>query len=153
MSESAARSVEIGAPPERVWALLEDPAALRRILPGCESLVADGPDRMRAVLASRVAFMTVRADVEVTRHEADPPRHVRLELDGRTRGFGGGFQASVPFDLEPLPGGRTRIDYRVELALSGSLAAVGGTKAGDALRDQIGELVRNVERELAAKPD
>ncbi len=101
------------------------------------------------MLAARVQFMTVRLDVAATLADADPPRRVRLDLDGRPRGFGGAFRARIPFDLEALDAMRTRVSYSVELELEGSLAALGTTTVRDVLRRQVGDLLRNVERELA----
>jgi carbon monoxide dehydrogenase subunit G len=144
------------ATPEDVWALIEDPAALARVLPGAESVEAVGPGRFRGVLASRIQFMTVRAEVEASYHDADPPHHLRLQLVGRPRGLVGSFSASIPFDLEPLVGPtgevtRTEIRYSVDLTLSGRLAAFGAPLLRDTLRRQVSALVANVERELATR--
>lgn len=137
--------------PEAIWAILEDPEALGRVLPGCESITRGAVDRFGAVLKSKTRFMTIRTDVQATYREADPPRHLRLDLAGRPRGIGGSFQASIPFDLAPLGDGRTEVRYAVEMTLGGALSAFGGGLAGEALTSQIDELVRNVERELATR--
>lgn len=150
MSEPAVDRVEVAAAPEAIWGILDDPAALGRILPGCESIVRQAPDRFAAVIASKVRFMTVRSDVVATLHDADPPRHLRLVLEGRPRGLGGSFRLEVPFDITPLGSGRSTVAYSVALQLGGSLAGFGGAILTDALRRQIGELVRNIEREIAA---
>jgi carbon monoxide dehydrogenase subunit G len=143
-------TVEVGASPERIWAMLDDPEALARILPGCESIVREAPDRFAAVIASKVRFMTIRSDVVATLLEADRPRHVRLQLEGRPRGLGGSFHVSIPFDIEALGPNRSRVAYSVSLDLSGSLAAFGGAALAEPLRAQIGELVRNAEREIGS---
>ena len=105
-----------------------------------------------AVIASKVKFMTVRSDVVATLHDADPPRHLRLVLDGRPRGLGGSFRLDVPFDIEPIGPDRSTVRYSVGLELGGSLSGFGGPMLTDALSDQIGDLVRNIETELAARP-
>jgi 2-furoyl-CoA dehydrogenase large subunit len=144
--------VEIAATPEAIWGVLDDPVALGRILPGCESIVRDAADRFSAVIASKVQFMTVRSDVVASLLEADRPRHLRLVLEGRPRGLGGSFRLDVPFDIAPAADGRSTVAYRVGLELGGSLAGFGGAMLTDTLRRQIGELVRNVDRELMAHP-
>jgi carbon monoxide dehydrogenase subunit G len=143
--------VTVHGTPEAIWAILEDPEALGRVLPGCESITRGAVDRFGAVLKSKTRFMTIRTDVQATYREADPPRHLRLDLAGRPRGIGGSFQASIPFDLAPLGDGRTEVRYAVEMTLGGALSAFGGGLAGEALTSQIDELVRNVERELATR--
>ncbi len=148
MTERIVDAVEVGASPEAIWGILDDPVALGRILPGCESIVRESPDRFSAVVASKVKFMTVRSDVTATLQEADPPRHLRLVLEGRPRGLGGSFRLDVPFDIVPLGPGRSRVGYSVGLELGGSLRGFGGPTLTDALSHQIGELVRNIENEL-----
>ncbi len=150
MAELARDEVTLAGPPESVWAIIDDPAALGRVLPGCETIAADGPGRFRAVLASRIQFLTVRADVVATFHDADPPRHLRLELEGRPRMLAGSFRASIPFDLAPTGEGGTRVSYSVDVTVTGRLATFGTPLMRDTLGRQVAELVRNVERELAA---
>jgi 2-furoyl-CoA dehydrogenase large subunit len=142
----------ISASPEAIWAILHDPAALARVLPGVESLEPDGPDRFRGVLVAKAGFFKIRAEVTASLLDADPPRHVRLELAGRVRGIGGEFVASVPLDLTPIEDGRTRVDYTVGVELTGALARMGGSKIADGLRSQVNDLIGNVEREAAAAP-
>ena len=99
LSELLRDRAVIRGSPSAVWALIEDPAALARVLPGAELIVATGEGRFHGVLASKVQFLTVRADVDAVFRDADPPRHLRLELAGRPRGLAGSFTVSVPFDL------------------------------------------------------
>ncbi len=148
MTEPIVETVEVAASPEAIWGILDDPVALGRILPGCESITREAPDRFTAVVASKVKFMTVRSDVTATLQEADPPRHLRLVLEGRPRGLGGSFRLDVPFDIAPLGPGRSSVGYSVALELGGSLKGFGGPTLTDALRHQIGELVQNIEKEL-----
>jgi len=143
-------------PPEAVWAILEDAAALARVLPGAESLEALGPRRFRGVLASRIQFLTVHADVEAALEDADPPRSVRLVIDGRPRGLAGRFSVSVPFELAPVTHAEdapaTEVRYAVDLTVSGRLATFGVPLLRDTLRRQIAALIANVDRELGQRP-
>ena len=107
-------TVEVGASARAIWTMLDDPEALARILPGCESIVRETPDRFVAVIASKVRFMTIRSDVVATLLEADRPRHVRLQLDGSASGLGGSFNVSTPVRhrgarTEPLEGRLLRL--------------------------------------------
>jgi carbon monoxide dehydrogenase subunit G len=148
VTEPPVDTVEVGASPDQIWAILDDPAALGRILPGCESIAREAPDRYVAVLASKVQFMTIRSDVVATLQDADPPHHLRLVLEGRPRGLGGSFRCEIPFDIAPNGAAGSRVAYSVGLTLGGSLAGFGGAMLTDTLRGQVGELVRNIEREV-----
>jgi 2-furoyl-CoA dehydrogenase large subunit len=153
VSEPIVDRVEIAGTPSAIWSILDDPAALGRVLPGCESVEPDGPDRLRLVLVSRMRMMTVRTDAVATFSERRPPTHLRLELDGTARGIGGSLRVVVPFDLEPVDATRTRVTYAIDLTVSGTLAIAGTRAIRDALRTEIGALVLNVERELAAREE
>ncbi len=150
MTELARDSVRVSADPAAVWALIEDPSALARVLPGAESLEPDGPGRWRGVLASKIGFMTVRADAVAALHDAVPPTHLRLEIEGRPRGLAGSFRASIPFDMTALDTGGTDIAYVVDMTVTGRLASFGAPLLRDTLRRQVAELVRNLERELSS---
>lgn len=141
-------SVVVAASADAIRAMIHDPDVLRRILPGCESLDPSGPGSYLAVLAVRIQFMTIRADVAASIDDGDGQGPVRLTMAGRPRGLVGSFTVDVPFELEADAGG-TRITYDIDLAVTGRLAAFGALILRDTTRRQIAELVRNVEREAA----
>lgn len=149
MSELVREAVVVAAPREAIWALFDDPDSLKRVLPGAESLVADGPGRWTGVLSSKVGFLTVRADAVARVEDVRRPDHMRLEIEGRPRGVAGSFQASIPFDLADDPAG-TRISYAVGLAVTGRLAAFGLPLLRSTLRTQVAQLVANLDRELGS---
>ena len=62
------------APPERVWALLMDPAAIASCIPGCDSLEPDGEDRYTAALTVGMAAITGTYEGTVTITDKVPPR-------------------------------------------------------------------------------
>ncbi|HZC33505.1 MAG TPA: SRPBCC domain-containing protein [Candidatus Bathyarchaeia archaeon] len=159
MSELVRDQAVIHGSPDAIWALLEDPAALARVLPGAESIVATGDGSFHGVLASKLQFLTIRADVDAVFREADPPRHLRLEMAGRPRGLAGSFTVSVPFDLSGMvassPAGSsataTEVNYAVDLQVTGRLASFGAPLLRDTLRRQVAVLLANVDRELAER--
>jgi uncharacterized protein len=161
MSEIIRDQAVVHGSPDAIWAIIEDAARLARVLPGAESIVSTGPDAFRGVLATKVQFLTVKADVDASFHDADRPRHLRLELAGRPRGLAGSFTVSIPFDLEPVdgPGGSTDhaqatlVRYAIDLQVTGRLASFGAPILRDTLRRQVAALVSNVERELAGSSD
>jgi carbon monoxide dehydrogenase subunit G len=145
--------------PEAIWALMDDPLALARVLPGAESIVATGPGTFHGVLASKLQFLTVRADVDAVFRDADAPRHLRLDMSGRPRGLAGSFVVSVPFDLVAVPPGpsagsssmMTEVSYSIDLQVTGRLASFGAPLLRETLRRQVAELIANVDRELAGR--
>jgi len=146
-----ADQVWVRAAPDRIWELVRDPERLAQVLPGCETLRASGPERYEGTFATRLQFLTLRAQVVAQLLELEPPRHLRLELNGRPLGLAGSFVVSVPVDLAPDAEG-TLVRYMVDLQVSGRLAAFGLPLLRDTLRRQVAQLVANLERELATPP-
>jgi carbon monoxide dehydrogenase subunit G len=149
MTRLAEERVVVDAPRSAIWGLLDDPEALARVLPGAEDLTPDGAGRWRGTLATKVGFLTVRADATAEVAESHPPDDMRLEITGRPKGLAGSFHASIPFRLEELED-RTTIDYAVDLTVTGRLAAFGAPILRDTLRKQVAQLVDNLGRELGA---
>jgi carbon monoxide dehydrogenase subunit G len=150
MTEIATDRVVVAAELEAIRAIMADPAALARILPGAESLQPDGAGRWRGVLATRIGFLTLRAEAVATLHDLEPPRRLRLDVEGKPRGLAGSFRATIPFELEPSGPGRTTITYRVDVLLTGRLASFGTPLLRDTMRRQVAALVANLEREAGS---
>ena len=63
------------APPERVWALLMDPAVISSCIPGCDSFEPDGENRYRVRLQVAMAAITGTYDGTVTLADRCRRRH------------------------------------------------------------------------------
>lgn len=150
ISSSGVTTVRVGAPAEAIGAVLRDPAAIGRVIPGCESVEATGAGTFRLVLTTHVGFLTVTADVDAVLREVDPPRRLVLELDGRTRGFDGGFTASIPFELVPEGDGATTVSYEVGVRTRGTVALAGDAAVARAIHALADDLVGGLEREAAS---
>ncbi len=72
----------------RVWAVLTDPKALARCLPGCKSLDPLGDDEYQAVLSVGVGPFRSRYSVKVSLRDLTPHQSYRLVVQGtETTGF------------------------------------------------------------------
>ena|SRR5689334_21961793 len=149
MSALADETVVVRVARGRIWEAFGDADLLAQVLPGCETLTATGDGTLRGVLATKLQFLTLSADVTGTLADREPPDRLRLELDGKPRGLAGGFRAVIPIDLaEELDG--TRIHYTVDLATSGRLATFGAPIMRDSFRKQVATLIANLERVLGS---
>jgi 2-furoyl-CoA dehydrogenase large subunit len=155
MTTLAEEEVVVRAGRAAIWPVFYDDTLLARVLPGCEALERTGRSAFRGVLATKLQFLTIRADVTATLADLREPDHLELQLDGRPRGLAGGVRAVIPIDLADAPGG-SRIRYRVELTTSGRLASFGAPILRDSFRRQVATLIANLEREVgdgaAAEP-
>jgi len=147
MSRLAEETVVVRVPRARIWEAFADADLLGRILPGCEELIATGEGAFRGVLATRLQFLTLRADVTATLADRAFPDRLQLLLDGKPRGLAGGFRAVIPIELTEA-GESSRIHYSVDLTTSGRLATFGAPILRDSFRRQVVTLIANLERVL-----
>jgi len=73
------------ASPDRVWALLMDPAVISSCIPGCDSFEPDGDNRYRVRLTVAMAAITGTYDGIVTLTDQVPPTSYRLVAEGKGR--------------------------------------------------------------------
>ncbi len=74
----------IAAPCDRVWAALVDPEALRRMLPGCERVLASSERDYSLAFGPEAVPGGLPGGLGVQAHvlERDPPRAMRLAFEG-----------------------------------------------------------------------
>ena len=78
-------SYTFNAPPDRVWALLMDPAVISSCIPGCDTFEPTGPDTYRVQLTVAMAAITGTYDGTVTLADQVPPTSYRLVAEGKGR--------------------------------------------------------------------
>ena len=78
-------SYAFNAPPERVWAVLMDPAVISACIPGCDRFEPLGDNSYRARLTVALAAITGTYDGTVTLSELVPPTSYRLTGEGQGR--------------------------------------------------------------------
>jgi uncharacterized protein len=146
-------SVVLGAPRERLWALLDDIEALKRILPGCEELEEEAPGRYRAIMHTKLQFLTLRVKGTAELTDMRPPDHARLEISGKPLGLAGSFTVAVPIDVFETDAGGTRGVYQVDVQLTGRLASFGAPILRSTVKSQVRQMIANLEREMAISPE
>ena len=110
------------ASPADVWALLTDPTRLAHLLPGCERLDPDGPDRFKAAVKFAVAAISGNYAGTLEFVEKKPPHSLILKLDGK--GLPGFVTGQGKIELASH-GGDTEVHYSGEAQVGGMIAAVG----------------------------
>jgi hypothetical protein len=117
-------SALIPAMPGVVWSGLNDPAVLRRAIPGCQSMEQTGEREFTATVVTRIGPVsaTFRGKVELA--DLDPPHGYTLK--GRGQGGPAGFaKGEARIRLEP-EGDGTRLAYEADADIGGKIASVGG---------------------------
>ena len=150
LSLHAAGVIEIAAPPEKVFAVLLDPAALAQVIPGCHELVLIGENRYRADVTVGVGLVKARYAAEISLSEIDAPRSLRLAGQGASSlGTGAG---SGTVRLEATTEG-THLHYDYAAQVGGKVAAVGSRMLEGAARIVLAQLFESLGRQATgAKP-
>ena len=110
------------APPAKVWALLTDPNRLAKLLPGCERLDPDGPDRFKAAVKFGIAAISGKYAGTIEFAEKKPPTSMRMKLSGK--GIPGFVDGVGHIELAEK-GGQTELRYTGEAQVGGMIASVG----------------------------
>lgn len=114
----------VPAPPQVVFAALNDPEVLKACVPGCEALDRTGDDAFAARMTVRIGPVSAKFNGTMTLADVDPPRGYTLRFEGQ--GGGAGFaRGEARVRLDPAEGGQTSMHYDVEAQVGGKLAQIG----------------------------
>jgi uncharacterized protein len=110
------------APPAKVWALLTDPVRLAKLLPGCERLDPDGPDRFKAAVKFGLAAISGKYAGTLEFSEKHPNKSMRMKMTGK--GIPGFVDGSGRVELAEKEG-QTELRYSGDAQVGGMIASVG----------------------------
>jgi carbon monoxide dehydrogenase subunit G len=135
--------------PEQVWALLNDPVRLAKLLPGCERLDADGPDRWKAAVKFGIAAISGKYAVSIQFTEKKPPKSLRMHIEGK--GVPGFLKGEGLLELAAKRG-ETELRYSGDAQVGGMVAAVGQRMIEMAARKMVKQFFDNAAKELQESP-
>jgi carbon monoxide dehydrogenase subunit G len=119
------------APPEKVWAMMLDPAAIASCIPGCERLEPDGTDRYKAAITIGMAAITGKYEGTVIISDKVEPSSYTLSVEGQGRpGFVKG-QAKIAIRAD---GANTIVDVTGTAQTGGTIARLGQRLIGSAAK-------------------
>jgi 2-furoyl-CoA dehydrogenase large subunit len=143
-----AGSVDLAAAPEQVFAVLMDPDALAKVIPGCHALTRTAENQYRADVTIGIGLVKARYAAEVSLSDLNPPHSLALGGSGISA-FGSASGAGT-VRLEPVGAG-TRLHYDYSVAVSGKVAAVGGRMLEGAAKIILRQLFEQLGRQAAGE--
>ena len=143
-----AGTVAMPAPPGEVWSLLTDPARLSRLLPGCERLDPDGPDRYKAAVKFGIAAISGKYAGTLEFAEKKPPHSLVLKMDGK--GLPGFVKGEGRIQLVAKGTSDTELTYTGEAQVGGVIASVGQRMLDAAARKIVQQFFDSAKAELAS---
>jgi carbon monoxide dehydrogenase subunit G len=133
------------APPAKVWELLTDPVRLAKLLPGCERLDPDGPDRFKAAVKFGLAAISGNYSGTVEFAEKKPPKSMRMKFSGK--GVPGFVDGVGHIELVEKSG-QTELRYTGDAQVGGMIAAVGQRMIEGAARKIVDQFFAAAAEEL-----
>jgi carbon monoxide dehydrogenase subunit G len=124
-------SYAFNAPPDRVWALLMDPAVISSCIPGCERFEPDGDDRYNVTLTVGLAAITGTYNGTVVLTEKISHTSYRLIVEGQGRA---GFVKGSSAIALRADGATTAVDVTGSVQTGGAIARVGQRLIGSVAR-------------------
>jgi carbon monoxide dehydrogenase subunit G len=145
------RTVEIDAPLQDVWSLVNDVPAVALCIPGVSDVVMDGDTAFTCKLIQRVGSAKANFDLRSTLDIDAASWRVLAQSDGRDRALGSSVSARQTFSLAEVDSDTTRVDIVAEVQITGRIATFGhriiATKAEQVTVDAL----RNVEALLRSR--
>ena len=120
-------SYTFNAPPERVWALLMDPAVLSSCIPGCDRFEPDGENRYKITLTVGLAAITGTYDGTVELTDMIPQTSYGLVVEGQGRP---GFVKGTTAVVLRAAGATTAVDVSANVQTGGAIARLGQRLVG-----------------------
>ena len=114
----------VNAPPDKVWAALNDPAVLKDAVPGCESFERVTDTEWRVVVAAKVGPVAARFNGRITLADLAPPTAYTLKFEGQG-GAAGFANGEAKVSLAPSDSHATALTYTAKAQVGGKLAQVG----------------------------
>ncbi|MEE9198289.1 MAG: carbon monoxide dehydrogenase subunit G [Dehalococcoidia bacterium] len=137
----------VKAPPDRVWAALNDPQVLARCTPGCKLLEPKGDSAYRVVLELGLAAVKGRYEGEITISDRVPNTSYRMTISGD--GLLGFMKGEGTISLQPVEE-KTRLTYTLDAQVGGKVAGVGQRVLGGISKMLAGRFFSALERELSS---
>jgi carbon monoxide dehydrogenase subunit G len=123
MKLSFSGAPEISASLEAVWPRISDPHFVARHGPGVESVEVVDPTHFKVITGFGIGSIKLRFGIDVELTEVTPPTGMTMKARGRAPGSA--VEVTAALALESLEGIGTRLNWKAETEISGTVASVG----------------------------
>ncbi len=135
---------ELSAPPEIVWAVIDDPAQMAGLMPGVEGFEIKDDRHWTAKVKVPLGIGGLKMTIDFEKLEERPPEFAKLQARGK--GVGAMMNMTTSFTLKG-EGEHTTMDWEADVRIAGPVGSMGQR----VLQPIIDQQVTNVLTALEAK--
>ncbi len=133
--------------PDTAWARLLDVDVLKRCIPGCEEMSADGDNSYQAKVSLKVGPIRARFAGKVQLTDLVAPNQCRIVGEG-TGGVAGFAKGNAALTLTADASG-SLLDYEANVEIGGKIAALGDRLFRSVVERNIEDFFSRLEAELS----
>ncbi|NGP45384.1 hypothetical protein G4V62_10615 [Bacillaceae bacterium SIJ1] len=138
-------SFMINAPKADVWTVFMDVEKLASCVPGCENLVAHSDTEYEADMVVKTKFMTIKFKANGVLVDAVEGEEIKVEMVGKPMKLAGLFKAKMGILLEEASAENTKVNYEMDLQMTGRLATLGDILMKGTITKSANEFAENVQ--------
>jgi carbon monoxide dehydrogenase subunit G len=147
------QTVEVSAPLDRVWALVNDVPRVAPCMPGAELTEVVDERTFAGTVKVKLGPINLSYKGTVVLEEVDEANHrARLQASGRDVRGGGTAKATVDTRLEAVTDDRTRMSVETDLHLTGRVASFGRGAVQDVSAKLFGQFADCLRDTLEVAP-
>lgn len=136
------------APRAEVWAVLNDPSAMAKTMPGVESFDVHDAQRWTANVKIPLGLGGLRMKIDMNKVEEREPEHAALEIKGN--GVGAMLSMLTSFDLAEQAGG-TLMNWVADVKIAGPVGSMGQRVLQPIVNQQVNHVMRALEEQVTAR--
>jgi uncharacterized protein len=138
---------EFDAPREVVWAVLDDPAAMARTMPGVESFEVTDERHWSAKVKVPLGLGGLKMSIAFEKLEERPPEFASLNAKGQ--GVGAMMNMTTSFTLSG-EGEMTSMRWEADVKVAGPVGSMGQRVLQPIINQQVGNVLAALEAEVQA---
>jgi carbon monoxide dehydrogenase subunit G len=136
----------VPAPPDRVWAALNDPQLLKACITGCEAIERVADNEYNVSMKVKIGPVNAKFAGKIILLDLNPPQSYTLNFEGQG-GMAGHAKGSAQVLLSP-DGEATKLAYTAAAQIGGKLAQIGSRLVDGAANKMAGDFFAALAREL-----
>jgi uncharacterized protein len=133
------------APRSAVWAVLNDPAAMAKTMPGVQSFDVHDEKRWTANVKIPLGLGGLKMKIDMTKTEEREPEFARLQIKGA--GVGAMLSMETSFELSEAGGG-TLMKWAADVKLAGPVGSMGQRVLQPIVNQQVEHVLTSLDREV-----